>query len=123
MLAPELNVYCVIKRKGEYLILKRRNGIWEFPGGGIELGEAPEGACEREAYEECGLRVRAERLLCTTAAAFGRKHAIYAVYECSVRGGKPRLSDEHREMRWASKEEMEGMELGLNVQPVLELIS
>ena len=122
MLVPELNVYCVIKRQGKYLVLKRRNGIWEFPGGGIEKGESSEEAGERETAEECGLRVRAGRLICTTSAAFGRKYALYAVYECRRKGGKLKLSPEHSEIRWASKREMRGMRLGFNVQPVLNSI-
>jgi len=122
VLRPELNVYCVLKERGKYLVLKRKNGIWEFPGGGIEKGESAEEACEREAFEECGLRVRAGRMLCTTSAAFGRKYALYAVYECRRKGGKARISGEHSEMKWASLKEMRGMGFGFNARPVLDII-
>ena len=36
---------------------------WEIPGGIVEVNESPRSACEREIYEELGLRKRVERLL------------------------------------------------------------
>lgn len=33
------------------------SGLWELPGGGLDFGEAPQEALEREIYEECGLQV------------------------------------------------------------------
>jgi len=122
MLIPELNTYAVIEQNGKYLLLKRRNGIWEFPGGSIEKGESPERACEREAYEESGLNVRAGRMICTTSAIFEGKCALYAVYECRKIGGKLKISEEHEDCRWASKKEMKELKMGFNVQPVLQYI-
>jgi 8-oxo-dGTP pyrophosphatase MutT (NUDIX family) len=53
-------------RKGRLLILKPtyKSG-WTIPGGIVEAGgETPWEACQREAWEECGLRVRRGRLVC-----------------------------------------------------------
>ncbi len=54
----------IIVRDGK-ILLNRRNdtekpelhGLWEFPGGGMEIGETVEENLLRELYEECGYRV------------------------------------------------------------------
>lgn len=47
------------------LLLTRRadNHRWCLPGGQVEAGESVTEACEREMWEETGLRVRVARLL------------------------------------------------------------
>lgn len=49
----------------EKVLLTQRtdNGRWCLPGGGMESGESAAEACEREVWEETGLKVRAKRLL------------------------------------------------------------
>ncbi|KAL1839239.1 hypothetical protein VTJ49DRAFT_1717 [Mycothermus thermophilus] len=53
-------------------------GTWQFPGGHLEVGEATFGACaEREALEETGLAVRADRVVAVTNDMFGpEKHYV-----------------------------------------------
>jgi mutator protein MutT len=53
----------VIERDGRYLICrrpsnKRHGGLWEFPGGKLELGETLYDAALRELWEELGVRAR-----------------------------------------------------------------
>jgi mutator protein MutT len=53
-------VAAVIERDGLVLIAQRKQGgqhalKWEFPGGKVEVGEAPEAAVVRELKEELGV--------------------------------------------------------------------
>lgn len=41
----------------KFLITKEKNGKWELPGGGLELGENPQEALAREIQEEMGITV------------------------------------------------------------------
>jgi 8-oxo-dGTP pyrophosphatase MutT (NUDIX family) len=48
----------VVSSRGIILHRHKRLGIWVQPGGHVDAGESPEGACVREALEETGLAVR-----------------------------------------------------------------
>jgi len=57
----------LIDSTGRVLITQRPNhkqlgGLWEFPGGKVELGEAPETALARELKEELDLNVEPDAL-------------------------------------------------------------
>ena len=46
----------VVNHKGKLLLCKRKDSEnWQFPQGGIDLGEKPEQAALRELYEEVGI--------------------------------------------------------------------
>lgn len=47
----------VVNDQGEFLLQKRRDGIWGVPGGFLELGESTEEAGRREVLEETGLEI------------------------------------------------------------------
>ena len=61
--SPRIEVVAgIIRREGRFLICKRPEGdvhpgLWEFPGGKIEIGESPEGALVREIREELDIDV------------------------------------------------------------------
>lgn len=58
----------VINNEGQVLWARRVGGkdAWQFPQGGINLGETPEQALYRELYEEVGLKKEQVRLLAST---------------------------------------------------------
>jgi 8-oxo-dGTP diphosphatase len=55
----------IFDNRGRILCVKRNYGeyTWTTPGGGIEHGESPLEAAQREAYEETGYRVEVEHLI------------------------------------------------------------
>jgi 8-oxo-dGTP diphosphatase len=56
----------ILVRERTVLLVRRRNAGREyfvFPGGGIEAGESPEQSAVREAKEEAGIGIFAERIL------------------------------------------------------------
>jgi len=124
----ELNVYAVVRdSKGRILVMKRREPkIWEFPGGGIEWGETPEEAVKREVLEETGLKIKGIKLLCTSSKVYKKgkmtKHSVYIVFE-GKEEGKVKFGVEHSIAMWADLKRIEKLELGLNVEPIVEFLN
>ena len=92
-------------REGKVLLLREpQDTEFELPGGGIEDGELPTDAAERELYEETGLTtVKADYLFeyCEFRAAdneyyWGRVHSVFGVKAA----GEVVLGNEHCEFAW-----------------------
>ena len=96
----------VVRDDGRVLVIKRDdNGHWEAPGGILELDESFEAGVRREVLEETGLEVTVERL---TGVYKNLTHGIVAlVYRCRPAGGEPHSTEEAREIRWMTKEEVQ----------------
>jgi 8-oxo-dGTP pyrophosphatase MutT (NUDIX family) len=123
----QLRVGCsatIFDEKREKVLLTQRmdNGRWCLPGGHMESGESAAEACEREVWEETGLKVRASRLLGVYSNPDqlviykdGNK-AFFVVlnFEVQVLEGELGLSDETTAFGWFSLEEMETMPIHAN---------
>lgn len=96
----------VVRDDGRVLVIKRDDsGHWEAPGGVLELDESFEAGVRREVLEETGLEVAVE---CLTGVYKNLTHGIVAlVYRCRPAGGKPHATEEAREIRWMTKEEVQ----------------
>ena len=59
------SVFVAVRGVGGRLLLVRRcdSGVWELPGGRVDIGETAEQAAVREAREEAGLRVQVTGLV------------------------------------------------------------
>jgi len=96
----------VVRDDGRVLVIKRDdNGHWEAPGGVLELDESFEDGVRREVLEETGLAVTVERL---TGVYKNLTHGIVAlVYRCRPAGDEAHATEEAREIRWMTKEEVQ----------------
>jgi len=110
---PQLKVGSgvLIVQKGRLLLLKRAGdpflGKWNLPAGYVEVDEPPARAAEREAQEETGLLVQAERLVdvyyfCDDP----RGNGIFLVYKGHVQGGEVIVSPESCEVKYFSADEI-----------------
>ncbi len=77
----------LVDATGRVLLQRRPPGkqmadLWEFPGGKIEVGEAPEAALARELSEELAIAVDPAAMTPVTfaSAALGDRHLLLLLY-------------------------------------------
>ena len=95
----------VIDAQHRVLAIRRAdNDQWEPPGGILELDETFEAGVAREVFEETGLVVEVVAL---TGVYKNMVRGIVAlVFRCRVIEGTPHPSDEVRECRWLTADEV-----------------
>jgi len=110
----------LLDERGRVFLTRRTdNGQWCLPGGRMEPGESAAEACEREVWEETGLRVGVKRLVGVYSHADqlvvypdGNKAQIVALhFEVEIIEGQPALSDETTDFGYFSPDEIEGLEM------------
>ncbi len=118
----------LIDAQGDILLQKRPEnkamaGLWEFPGGKIEIGEKPEAALVREIKEELGITVLASDLeaCCFASAELGEKNLILLLYICRQWQGEPKAI-ESPELGWFSISEMRSLDMPPADLPLLNLL-
>ena len=111
--APIPVVAAVVRRDGRYLVArrpahKRHGGLWEFPGGKVDVGESMLEAARRELAEE----------LSVTTNGIGRTlfssrdgDAPFVIHFVEVEiDGEP-MPHEHSEVAWFKPSELGGLPL------------
>ena len=76
---------------------------WEFPGGKIDPGEAPEEALVREIKEELDTEVEVQELLDTVEYDYPTFHLSMDCFICKIKSGDLVLK-EHEAAAWLTKE-------------------
>ncbi len=111
----QIEVVAAIIRDGEGRVFATQRGYgewkdwWEFPGGKMEAGEAPEEALRREIREELSTEINVEELLCTVEYDYPKFHLTMHCYLCTLLSGTLQLN-EHEAARWLGKEELNSVE-------------
>ena len=125
MQIQELNVYIIVFNEEKILVLKRKDDLWEFPGGGVDWGENPQESAVRETEEETNLTISDLQLLGISSATYKKnkddKHSVYIVYKAKSATKKVLISNEHAEYRWLLVNELKFLKLGINAERALEL--
>ena len=86
---------------------KAMAGLWEFPGGKIETGEAPEEALIRELREELGIAVKEACLAPFTFAShtYDAFRLLMPLYVCRRWDGNPQPRH-HAALKWVRPKDM-----------------
>ena len=84
----------IVDPAGAVLIARRpeqahQGGLWEFPGGKVEAGEAVMAALRRELGEELGIELRAAEPLLEVRHAYPDKTVLLDVWRVTAYAGEP----------------------------------
>lgn len=85
---PLIVTAAIVRRQQKVLITRRPEGSrhagrWEFPGGKLEAGEAPEAGLARELREELDLPVRVDKAFDILYHRYDWGAVLLLVYECT----------------------------------------
>ena len=106
----DIAVGLIFDDDGRLLIAKRPEdamlgGLWEFPGGKVEAGEAIPDACRRELAEELGVEVEVGVPLARVDHAYSHFKITLHAFDCRIVSGEP----EHhaaQPLRWVAVEDL-----------------
>jgi ADP-ribose pyrophosphatase YjhB (NUDIX family) len=108
-LDPKVAVGTIIRDERNHLVLVRRAiepgyGLWVFPGGFVDRGEAVQAAALREAREEAGLNIRLDYLI--NVYSYPGSSPVIIVYAATVVDGCLVCDEESLEGRFFAPEEI-----------------
>ena len=106
-----IGVGLVFDRAGRVLIDQRLEegllgGMWEFPGGKQEPGEAIADTITRELREELAIEVAVEEELIRLDHAYGHKRLRFIVHLCRHLAGEPQALAS-QQVRWVAPAQLD----------------
>ena len=95
----------IISKEQKVLIAKRADirfkGLWEFPGGKVNIGESDKECLERELVEELDINTNTGSLFCEVKFDYSDFKIHLLAYHSEIIKGEPK-SLEHLEIKWVS---------------------
>lgn len=105
-------VAAIIIKEGKIFATQRGYGEfkdgWEFPGGKVEQGEAPENAIVREIKEELDTTIEVKEYFDTVEYDYPNFHLSMKCYISTVLSGKLELL-EHEAAKWLDKDSLDSV--------------
>jgi 8-oxo-dGTP diphosphatase len=119
----EVHVGVVSFYKGKCLVLKRTDsrkiypGLWECGGGKVHMGETFEDAVIRQMREEANIVVDIKGILKTYSIDIPKEDQkvipgikFVAIIKKFLKGKHPKISEEHSEYRYISRDEIDDLD-------------
>lgn len=96
----------ILNRHGQILILLRPEGVWQFAGGRLEEGEKWDDGLRREVREETGITdLEIGSVLMVDNFEWQSQQLYSAYFLCRTDTTVVRLSQEHIEYRWLTRDD------------------
>ena len=106
----------IVDNQGRLLLARRgtkaknERGLWEFPGGSVELGETLAEALRREMREEFGIEITVGELLDVIDHILKEEgqHWVSPTYICTIASGEPYIREPEKcaEIGWFHTDEI-----------------
>ncbi len=100
---------------------KTLGGLWEFPGGKLEVGEKPQEALRREIIEELKCEVKVGEFIVNEVYEYDFANISLSTYYCEISKGEPKAK-EHIELRWLLPEELDTVKWAPADYPTLDIL-
>jgi 8-oxo-dGTP diphosphatase len=108
-----LTVVCALILRADHVLCAQRSAQmalplkWEFPGGKLEAGEAPEVALRREIIEELGVEIEVGRPLAVSEYTYeGGRTIRLQPFLATLKNDREPVAQEHAEIRWVRGEHL-----------------
>ena len=123
-----VSAVALIDRDGRVLLAQRPEGksmagLWEFPGGKVEVGETPEATLIRELEEELGINTWKSCLAPLTFAshAYEDFHLLMPLFACRKWEGMPQPR-ENQTLKWVRKQELRSYDMPAADVPLIPIL-
>jgi 8-oxo-dGTP diphosphatase len=121
------------KSRDQFLIVQRddsgeinQDGLWEFPGGKVELGESPESALKREIFEEMKIDINVGKVFGVTSEVVERDsdrlHLIMITYDCQIKNNQNIKLEVGRNYKWISTKDIKDFKWAILDIPLLDYL-
>lgn len=107
----------VISRQNKTLIVQRPldgllGGLWEFPGGKVQMGESLPQCLKREICEELAVEIEVNEELGVFKHAYTHFRVTLHAFFCSLLNGKEPYPIEAQDLRWVAPSELHQFPMG-----------
>jgi len=117
----------IVNADGKILIAKRplsahQGGLWEFPGGKVDAGEAIERALVRELHEELAIEVLTSQPLIQIRHHYPDKSVLLDVHKITQFLGAP-IGNEGQPIQWVDAKELNNFAFPAANRPIISAIN